>query len=65
MTVEISAAGLRTVLQPIVHLGLAEVAEVALDDRGTGYSGLREIATLQPDVVKLDRSFVITATPTP
>jgi EAL domain-containing protein (putative c-di-GMP-specific phosphodiesterase class I) len=33
-------------------------ARIALDDMGTGYSGLREIATLQPDVVKLDRSFV-------
>ena len=33
-------------------------ARIALDDMGTGYSGLREIATLQPDVVKLDRSFI-------
>ena len=33
-------------------------ARIALDDMGTGYSGLREIATLQPDVIKLDRSFV-------
>jgi EAL domain-containing protein (putative c-di-GMP-specific phosphodiesterase class I) len=32
-------------------------ARIALDDMGTGYSGLRELATLQPDVVKLDRSF--------
>jgi len=40
-------------------LGLrARGARIALDDMGTGYSGLREIATLQPDVVKLDRSFV-------
>ncbi len=42
--------------------GLAGVrsrgARIALDDTGTGYSGLREIATLKPDVVKLDRSFV-------
>ena len=36
----------------------ARGARIALDDMGTGYSGLREIATLQPDVVKLDRSFV-------
>ncbi len=39
-------------------LGLrARGARIALDDMGTGYSGLREIATLQPDVVKLDRAF--------
>ncbi len=39
-------------------LGLrARGARIALDDMGTGYSGLRELATLQPDVVKLDRSF--------
>jgi EAL domain-containing protein (putative c-di-GMP-specific phosphodiesterase class I) len=36
----------------------ARGARIALDDMGTGYSGLREIATLQPDVIKLDRSFV-------
>jgi EAL domain len=36
----------------------ARGARIALDDMGTGYSGLREIATLRPDVVKLDRSFV-------
>ena len=36
----------------------ARGARIALDDMGTGYSGLREIATLQPDVVKLDRSFI-------
>jgi len=35
----------------------ARGARIALDDMGTGYSGLRELATLQPDVVKLDRSF--------
>src|SRR5688572_25691021 len=46
--------------QPLLRalLGLrARGARIALDDMGTGYSGLRELATLQPDVVKLDRSF--------
>ncbi|MEP6761225.1 MAG: EAL domain-containing protein, partial [Sporichthyaceae bacterium] len=39
-------------------LGLrARGARIALDDMGTGYSGLRQLATLRPDVVKLDRSF--------
>jgi EAL domain-containing protein (putative c-di-GMP-specific phosphodiesterase class I) len=33
-------------------------ARIALDDTGTGYSGLRQIAELRPDVVKLDRAFV-------
>jgi EAL domain-containing protein (putative c-di-GMP-specific phosphodiesterase class I) len=35
----------------------ARGARIALDDMGTGYSGLRELATLRPDVVKLDRAF--------
>ena len=46
--------------EPLLNalLGLrARGARIALDDMGTGYSGLRELATLQPDVVKLDRSF--------
>jgi EAL domain-containing protein (putative c-di-GMP-specific phosphodiesterase class I) len=51
-------AGSRDELQDAL-LGLrGRGARIALDDMGTGYSGLREIATLQPDVVKLDRSFV-------
>lgn len=33
-------------------------ARIALDDTGTGYSGLRQIAELRPDVGKLDRAFV-------
>jgi EAL domain-containing protein (putative c-di-GMP-specific phosphodiesterase class I) len=31
---------------------------VALDDFGTGYSGLSRLATLQPDIVKLDRAII-------
>ncbi|MCA1713006.1 MAG: EAL domain-containing protein [Actinobacteria bacterium] len=33
-------------------------ALIALDDAGTGYSGLAQIATFRPQVVKLDRSLV-------
>ncbi len=36
----------------------ARGARIALDDTGTGYSGLRQIADLRPDVIKLDRAFV-------
>ncbi len=31
---------------------------VALDDFGTGYSGLSRLASLQPDIVKLDRALI-------
>ena len=31
---------------------------LALDDVGSGWSGLRQVAELQPDMVKLDRSLV-------
>lgn len=33
-------------------------ALLALDDTGAGWSGLRQLAELQPDIVKLDRSLV-------
>lgn len=36
----------------------ARGARIALDDTGSGYSGLQQIADLRPDVVKLDRAFV-------
>jgi EAL domain-containing protein (putative c-di-GMP-specific phosphodiesterase class I) len=32
--------------------------QVAIDDAGTGYSDLRQILELQPDIVKLDRALV-------
>jgi EAL domain-containing protein (putative c-di-GMP-specific phosphodiesterase class I) len=47
--------------EALLHIlsGLREQgARIALDDTGTGYSGLRQIAELRPDVVKLDRTFV-------
>jgi diguanylate cyclase (GGDEF)-like protein len=36
----------------------AHGVQVALDDAGTGYSDLRQILELQPDIVKLDRALV-------
>lgn len=33
-------------------------ALIALDDAGSGYSGLQQLATLRPQVVKLDRALV-------
>ena len=32
--------------------------EVAVDDAGSGYAGLREILRLQPDLIKLDRELI-------
>jgi EAL domain-containing protein (putative c-di-GMP-specific phosphodiesterase class I) len=34
-------------------------ALLALDDTGAGWSGLRQVAELRPDIVKLDRSLVM------
>ena len=34
-------------------------ARLALDDAGAGYSGLRQVAELRPDIIKLDRSLVV------
>ena len=35
---------------------LKEKVRIAIDDVGTGYSGLRHIVDLQPDVLKMDMS---------
>ncbi len=35
-----------------------EGVQVAIDDAGTGYSDLRQILELQPDIVKLDRELI-------
>ncbi|SDQ46931.1 EAL domain-containing protein [Quadrisphaera sp. DSM 44207] len=47
---------------PRVREGVARVRElgamVALDDAGTGYSGLLQLAQLRPDIVKVDRALV-------
>jgi EAL domain-containing protein (putative c-di-GMP-specific phosphodiesterase class I) len=57
LTEHVAAGARDTLLGALLSLR-ARGARIALDDMGTGYSGLREIATLQPDVIKLDRSFV-------
>jgi len=41
-------------LAPLRDAGL----RIAVDDAGTGYSGLDQILRLQPDVIKLDRALV-------
>jgi EAL domain-containing protein (putative c-di-GMP-specific phosphodiesterase class I) len=45
---------LRTVITPLRERG----ARLAVDDMGAGYSGLRQITTVHPSYLKLDRSLV-------
>jgi EAL domain-containing protein (putative c-di-GMP-specific phosphodiesterase class I) len=45
---------LRQIITAYRHYGF----KVALDDYGTGYSGLLRLAELQPDILKLDRVLV-------
>lgn len=49
-----SEAELRQVISPL----LARGAMLAVDDMGAGYSGLRQITTVHPDYLKLDRSLI-------
>lgn len=46
--------GLLSLLAPLRAKGL----RIAVDDAGTGYSGLHQIVQLQPDMIKLDRALV-------
>jgi diguanylate cyclase (GGDEF)-like protein len=46
--------GLRIEISRLLSLG----ARFAVDDMGAGYSGLRQIATLRPTYLKLDRSLI-------
>jgi EAL domain-containing protein (putative c-di-GMP-specific phosphodiesterase class I) len=45
---------LRTVIAPLQERG----ARLAVDDMGAGYSGLRQITTVHPSYLKLDRSLI-------
>jgi predicted signal transduction protein with EAL and GGDEF domain len=49
-----SEAQLHTTIAPLRARG----ARLAVDDMGAGYSGLRQITTVQPSYLKLDRSLV-------
>jgi diguanylate cyclase (GGDEF)-like protein len=49
-----SEAQLDTAIAPLRARG----ARLAVDDMGAGYSGLRQITTVQPSYLKLDRSLV-------
>jgi EAL domain-containing protein (putative c-di-GMP-specific phosphodiesterase class I) len=51
----------RTVLQQLIHLGVA----VQLDDFGTGYSSLTVLHDFPGDTLKIDRTFVDTMTDRP
>jgi diguanylate cyclase (GGDEF)-like protein/PAS domain S-box-containing protein len=51
----------RTVLQQLMHLGVA----VQLDDFGTGYSSLTVLHDFPGDTLKIDRTFVETMTDRP
>ncbi|MEA2478509.1 MAG: hypothetical protein QOJ07_431 [Thermoleophilaceae bacterium] len=47
-------AGLQAAIGPLLERG----ASFAIDDMGSGYSGLRQITALHPTYLKLDRSLV-------
>src|SRR3954468_5755208 len=47
-----------TALRRRVDVLRSRGALIALDDTGAGWSGLRQVAELRPDIVKLDRSLV-------
>jgi len=47
-------AGLQATFEPLRAKG----ARLAVDDMGAGYSGLRQITTVQPSYLKLDRALV-------
>ncbi len=51
-------------LRPLVALRdelTAQGATIALDDAGSGYSGLRQMSTIRPHLIKLDRALVTDA----
>lgn len=48
--------------EPALRAALADVrrrgARLAVDDAGSGYAGLKQVAELAPDIVKLDRTLI-------
>ena len=48
-------AGLHAAIAKLGALGIL----IAIDDMGAGYSGLRQIATVHPTYLKLDRSLIV------
>jgi EAL domain-containing protein (putative c-di-GMP-specific phosphodiesterase class I) len=48
-------------LNPALQGLRAQGARLALDDVGAGWAGLKQVADLRPDIVKLDRSLVADA----
>ena len=52
--------GVRTLFQPIVDLTrhLVVGARFAIDNAGTGQTGLRQLLEVRPEVLKLDRGIV-------
>jgi diguanylate cyclase (GGDEF)-like protein len=48
-------AGLHAAIAKLEALGIL----IAIDDMGAGYSGLRQIATVHPTYLKLDRSLIV------
>jgi diguanylate cyclase (GGDEF)-like protein len=46
-------------LQQTMRPLLARGAKLAVDDMGAGYSGLRQITTVHPSYLKLDRSLIV------
>ncbi len=45
-------AALRTALDPLIRKGV----KIAVDDAGAGFSGLRHIVQIAPDIIKMDMS---------
>jgi EAL domain-containing protein (putative c-di-GMP-specific phosphodiesterase class I) len=45
-------------LMPVIDVMRSRGALVALDDAGAGYQGIKQVASLRPDWVKVDRSVV-------
>ena len=47
------------ILEKFVNYNKAQGYLIALDDIGSGYSGLIRISTLKPDIIKIDKSLIL------